>query len=142
MLIQNNSLKPGESLALVWVPLNNGTQRAETRYSRVRARLKQPCDAANVAATDASYLVDGSNLENGKIYFAVARKQANFDLRQGQVEGRLGSSAVAFSACASTEGVHLNVWMGKAHTGKKLWHRYYYLGYDVEPTCTEADFKE
>jgi len=142
LLIQNSSLKPGDGLALVWVPLADGTQPGETRHSRVSAGLKQPCDAANAAAADASYLVDGGNLENGKVYFALAGNQASLKLRQGQVEGRLGGRPVAFSACASTEGIHLNIWMGTARTGRKLWHRYYYLGYDVEPTCTEVDSKE
>lgn len=44
-----------------------------------------------------------------------------------------------FRACTSSEGVHLSVWTGKPLTGKRRWHEYYYLGYDVEPTCTDQD---
>jgi hypothetical protein len=44
-----------------------------------------------------------------------------------------------FRQCTSTEGVHLTVWAGKPLTGKRLWHQYFYLGYDVEPNCTDQD---
>lgn len=45
----------------------------------------------------------------------------------------------SFRACTSTEGVHLTVWTGEPLKGRRRWHTYYYLGYDVEPSCTEAD---
>ncbi|HVO78593.1 MAG TPA: hypothetical protein VMT39_01120 [Candidatus Bathyarchaeia archaeon] len=44
-----------------------------------------------------------------------------------------------FRQCTSSEGVHLTVWAGKPLTGKRLWHEYFYLGYDVEPNCTDQD---
>ncbi len=43
-----------------------------------------------------------------------------------------------FRACTSSEGVHLTIWSG----ARLRWHRYFYLGYDVEPDCTEADYQE
>jgi hypothetical protein len=44
-----------------------------------------------------------------------------------------------FRFCASSDGLHLTVWSGRALRGKRRWHQYYYLGYDVEPTCTPAE---
>ncbi len=44
-----------------------------------------------------------------------------------------------FRSCTSTEGVHFTVWSGKPLDGKVRWHEYYYLGYDVEPTCTPKE---
>jgi hypothetical protein len=44
-----------------------------------------------------------------------------------------------YRTCASTEGVHLTVWAGEPLTGRRTWHAYYYLGYDVEPNCTAAE---
>jgi hypothetical protein len=44
-----------------------------------------------------------------------------------------------FSSCASTEGIHFSVWTGKPVIGKLRWHQYYYLGYDITPTCTPAE---
>ena len=37
------------------------------------------------------------------------------------------------------EGLHLTAWMGKPLKGRRIWHRYYSLGYDTEADCTEAD---
>lgn len=44
-----------------------------------------------------------------------------------------------FRSCTSAEGVHLSVWSGKPLKGKRKWHSYYYLGYDIEPNCTLKD---
>jgi hypothetical protein len=45
----------------------------------------------------------------------------------------------SFRSCASSEGLHLTVWSGKPVQGKRRWHQYYYLGYDVEADCTTND---
>jgi len=42
-------------------------------------------------------------------------------------------------ACTSREGVHFTVWHNAAMTGARVWHRYHYLGYDVDPTCTPRE---
>jgi|SRR5450631_1836812 len=47
-----------------------------------------------------------------------------------------------FRSCNSSEGVHLSVWSGKPLKGRRKWHRYYYLGYDVQPNCTSKDTVE
>ena len=47
-----------------------------------------------------------------------------------------------FRSCTSTEGVHLTIWSEAILTGRRRWHRYVFLGYDVEPTCTPADVGE
>jgi hypothetical protein len=44
-------------------------------------------------------------------------------------------------SCTSAEGVHLTVWDGAPPTGRREWHRYVYLGYDLEPTCTDPETK-
>jgi hypothetical protein len=44
-----------------------------------------------------------------------------------------------FRSCTSAEGVHFTVWSDQPLTGKRRWHRYYPLGYDVSPTCTPAE---
>ena len=47
-----------------------------------------------------------------------------------------------FRACTSGEGMHLTVWSGKLLVGKRVWHAYHYLGYDVEPNCKPKDYEE
>jgi hypothetical protein len=43
-------------------------------------------------------------------------------------------------SCTSSEGLHLTLWAGMPLKSTRLWHGYYYLGYDVEPTCDERDY--
>jgi hypothetical protein len=40
-----------------------------------------------------------------------------------------------FSSCATTEGINFAVSTEKPHQGIPLWSKYYYLGYDMKPTC-------
>jgi hypothetical protein len=47
---------------------------------------------------------------------------------------------IRFRFCASTEGLHATAWAGTPLASSRRWHAYYYLGYDVDPTCTEAEY--
>jgi hypothetical protein len=44
-----------------------------------------------------------------------------------------------FRSCTSAEGVHFTIWSDAPLTGRRRWHTYYPLGYDVSPTCTPAE---
>jgi len=44
-------------------------------------------------------------------------------------------------SCTSSEGLHLTVWSGVPLRTGRLWHAYWYLGYDVEPDCRPADYQ-
>jgi hypothetical protein len=46
-----------------------------------------------------------------------------------------------FRSCTSMEGLHLTIWKGKPLTGKRIWHTYYYLGYDTEPSCKKNEYE-
>jgi hypothetical protein len=48
----------------------------------------------------------------------------------------------SYRTCASSEGLHLTVWAGEPLRSRRVWHHYYYLGYDLEPNCVEADYIE
>ena len=37
---------------------------------------------------------------------------------------------------------HFSIWSGTQLKEQEIWRRYFYLGYDVEPTCAERDFEE
>jgi len=58
-------------------------------------------------------------------------------LLQAELDG--AAPAETFRACASLEGAHLTVWSGRPLAGRRLWHVYYYLGYDTEEDCTPGD---
>jgi len=44
-----------------------------------------------------------------------------------------------FRSCTSTEGIHFTVWSGAPLKGSLRWHQYYYLGSDLETTCTPEE---
>lgn len=66
--------------------------------------------------------------------FRVANDLASIDLnRDGRRE--------YFRVCTSQEGLHLTIWSGKPLRGTRMWHWYYYLGYDVEPSCSRREVR-
>jgi hypothetical protein len=46
-----------------------------------------------------------------------------------------------FRTCASGEGLHLTLWNGEPLKGVRVWHAYFYLGYDTEADCEEPDYR-
>ena len=46
--------------------------------------------------------------------------------------------AYTFRVCASNEGIHLTAWRGT----RRVWHQYHYVGYNLEPTCTDDEVGE
>jgi hypothetical protein len=52
-------------------------------------------------------------------------------------DGKLEAARV----CTSSEGLHLTLWTGAPLAGVRRWHRYHYLGMDVEANCTERDVR-
>jgi hypothetical protein len=76
--------------------------------------------------------------------FGIVKTTAPFTNLKGRVSADLDNDGVAehFRVCTSMEGLHLTVWSGRPLKGKRQWHRYFYLGWDVEPNCTEDEGKE
>jgi hypothetical protein len=74
---------------------------------------------------------------------AVVRPAGPVSVRRGVASGDLDGDGRAefFRVCTSTEGNHLTVWTGRPLTGKRVWHFYYYLGYDLVPTCKKRDYQ-
>jgi len=49
--------------------------------------------------------------------------------------------AARVRSCSSQEGLHLTLWSGEPLKSVRLWHSYWYLGFDVEPNCREEDYQ-
>lgn len=60
----------------------------------------------------------------------------------GSVRIKLSESAPAarVRSCTSAEGMHLTLWADAPLRSRRLWHLYFYLGYDTVPSCEKADF--
>ena len=52
----------------------------------------------------------------------------------------ISKGKINFKSCTSNEGLYFSCWLGQPPTGEQLWRGYYYLGYDVEPSCQEGSF--
>lgn len=68
--------------------------------------------------------------------FEVERRGTAVLLRAGKT-----GSPIRVRSCTSHEGLHFTLWAGEPLKSTRLWHRYYYLGYDVEPTCRPGDYQ-
>ena len=75
------------------------------------------------------------------VWIAVPGKPASRRISPGVVAVMLSAAQIEaqFRACTSTEGLHLTVWSGDPLQSRRLWHQYFYLGYDVEPSCKDGD---
>jgi hypothetical protein len=76
-------------------------------------------------------------VEAPAIAIAIARSEQSFVVKNGIASADLDGDGRAeyFRECTSSEGIHLTVWTGRLLNGQRRWHYYYYLGYDVEPSC-------
>jgi hypothetical protein len=77
-------------------------------------------------------------------YFAVLSPVSQFNIRGKEVVATLAGipELVSFRVFTSTEGLHFTLWQGKPLLGTRVWHGYFYLGYDVEPSCKPLDTKD
>lgn len=66
--------------------------------------------------------------------FPMKKLTDAYELRLSDIYPR-----VRVRSCTSMEGVHLSVWSGTPRASRRLWQTYWYLGYDVEPTCDDDE---
>ena len=96
-----------------------------------------------MSTTDSYYSlkVIRGKLEPGDVGIAIVNAKTDFRVASGLANADLNGdgSKEYFRSCTSREGLHLTVWSGRGLRGGRRWHRYYYLGYDVEPSCTSRE---
>ncbi|HEV7387261.1 MAG TPA: hypothetical protein VGN73_01490 [Gemmatimonadaceae bacterium] len=112
---------------------------------RLGKRTKSPCFPAPRASRDSMmYSVDapGDTIGRRGVPIIILGKLPNPEMHGDTVTLVIepGRAGWQFRTCASEEGIHATAWSGKPLTAPRRWHAYYYLGYDVEPDCTPADF--
>jgi len=138
LTISNPSLREKQSITLVI--LGKPQKVVETNIVK---KLKSSCSRNTETPPGASfYAFPGS--EDFDPAIAVVGFTGEFPVVNGEVRGDLNGDGTAesFRSCTSNEGLHLTVWTGEALKTERLWHEYYYLGYDVEPSCTARDYQE
>jgi hypothetical protein len=137
--IRSTVLSAGQRIQIVTTSKPQSAGEANIVATRDKA-----CTAAGPNVPGLSHfefkLVPAS-LEKGAPAIAVAHSSRPLAIVDGSVTGDLDGDGQpeSFRSCTSSEGVHLTVWTGKPLEGRRRWHDYYYLGYDVDPSCTDAD---
>jgi hypothetical protein len=114
---------------------------------RLGRRAKAPCFPPPRSSPDSmQYIVDAPDDTIGPhgVPMVILGKLPAPRMRGDTVtlEVEPGKEPWRFRTCASTEGIHATAWSGVPLASPRRWHAYYYLGYDVEPDCTEADYRE
>lgn len=147
LAINAAGLAPGTPLTLVWMPTDTSSDWSpELLEARIQDSRSSPCDPRQAPAPgDLHYSISvpaKSEIGAGP-HFAVLRARSSLKMTGPRVEVDLDGDGVpeVFRSCTSSEGLHMTVWSGAPLTGTRRWHRYYYLGYDVEPSCDPRDYK-
>ncbi len=145
--IKKADISRGTTVMIVSPSVQGTSLKATLLSGEVISRSRGPCNIPEAAEYgDSSYTVRvvKGKLINGYPYFAILTSPHSLVIKGGEITGDLDGDGTLehFRECTSNEGVHFTVWTGTLLKGIRRWHRYFYLGYDVEPTCTEADYSD
>jgi hypothetical protein len=79
----------------------------------------------------------------GTVWFALLLPDGILKASPRGIEGDIDGDGTVerLRVCTSNEGLHLTIWSGEPLVGPRRWHRYFYLGYDVEPSCAPKDYE-
>jgi hypothetical protein len=111
------------------------------------ARSAQSCERLERAMIPGPYyLAQGAAataVDSGTVWVALSGKLDTRRVGSGAIVVQLSLSYpnARVRSCTSHEGLHLTVWAGAPLKTQRLWHQYYYLGYDVEPSCDDRDVR-
>jgi len=145
LMIADSTLAAGDSLTLIAdEPEPDPDSPPDILTAAVAERMQRNPHAKMTAGPNDSFyrLVSPPGALNCCIFgYAVRAPRRDVRVVAGRAEADLDRDGVPehFQSCASTEGLHPTVWSGEPLRGVNRWTRYYYLGYDVEPTCPELD---
>ncbi len=136
LAVPDSSLSAGALVTLI------STAAPQTSVAaRIVGRRATPWALGNMALEGASYEIEALAEPEEGLSIAVLGALAGGRVVAGVFRADLDGDGVdeSFRECASGEGVHLTVWSGTARKAVRRWHRYIYLGYDLEANCTEEE---
>jgi hypothetical protein len=133
--IHNGSLTPGTGIRLVI------TSPPQTELDAYISKVDPSCPDSNTGVQRYEVRADNAELPPSMPVIAVAGFSGKFNRRGDLITADLDRDGQDefFRSCTSAEGIHFTVWSGKPLDGKLRWHEYYYLGYDVSPTCAPRE---
>jgi hypothetical protein len=138
MQIEDSSLRPDTRVDLVLMGVRQSVLRAEIQRKR-----DKPCSDMDAGDSYRLRRLDG---EAGISIDAIAIVGfgGTLEVRAGVAAADLDGDGQKefFRSCASHEGVHFTVWSGTPLKGQRRFHAYHYVGYDLEPNCTDSECDE
>ena len=138
LAIKNSRLRKGQIITLV-----NTDRPQSTRRFAVREKTYTNCSSEIEPILGASYyLLKGRRLDWPAVDIAVVG-QPRVTRKRGLVRIDLTGDdrGEYFRSCTSNEGIHLTIWNGLPLKSKRIWHSYFYLKYDTQPTCKHSDYR-
>jgi len=148
LIIPNPKVHVGESIVIV----DLSSQHAMTAKITKKVPVLPPPLVGKVYSNDSPgsesyYLLmpTGKNkVAATSVNVGIVGFKGTFHAIHGFITADLNGNETAeyFRVCTSSEGLHLTVWTGEPLKGKRMWHTYYYLGFDVEPSCQSKDDEE
>jgi hypothetical protein len=139
LTINNHRLVHGDRVNLVVPSIPQSLVKAE-----VVGSARDACSASQLSDSGSNFydlrLLSGT-LPLTMPVIAVTNSSYPLQKTGAVISGDLAGDGQRefFRSCNSAEGIHLSVWSGKPLKGKRIWHGYYYLGYDLQPNCTPKD---
>jgi hypothetical protein len=139
------ALRPGTTVTLIQ------PDRPQSVLVATIARAVPSCERLDGAIIPGPYYLAEAPTprvaDSGTVWVALSGalvKLGTRRLRSGAVMVRLSSryQNAQVRSCTSQEGLHLTVWAGTPLRSQRVWHQYYYLGYDVEPSCDDRDVRK
>jgi hypothetical protein len=141
----NATIAPETNVALVHQPLY--AEPPSVELAKVGERLPQACDVGlsmpnNAGVSPSFYAIhtaDGTS-PSGTV-FVILDPVRPVSVRDGRVESDLDGDAAmeSFRVCNSAENVHFMVWTGSPAQGTPRWRGTFYVGYDMDPNCSDQD---
>ena len=141
LAIDSSRLAPGSIVTIV-----DPDEPQSVRRAIVRERLAS-CAAFEASAVNGVYYrlqLQAGDMSPIVLAIAFVGAVASTAPGSGTITFHLTAAypRARVRSCTSSEGVHLTVWAGEPLKSRRLWHQYFHLNYDVEPSCEDADVRE
>ena len=144
--IKNSNVVHGTKLAVIRIPIAGSAIRPKLLTAEVIGRLDHQCDQLSLMNGDSSYSIYliKDTIDDFSPCFGLLVSPDRLTLSGTSISGDIDLDGIneEFQMCTSSEGIHLSIWSVKPNQRLLRWHRYYYLGYDVERTCDDRIFDQ
>jgi hypothetical protein len=141
LTITQTSLPLGSTVAIVTAP--EGTVLCCAVVGAPYALRPDEFDPVSLDGQgQTTYALDAGGIaDEVSLGFGVTDVSPDLASSGGRLDLDGNGTPEGFRSCASGEGLHLTVWYGEPLTTARLWHGYFYLGYDTESDCLEQDYE-